>query len=120
VAQAIRVEHITLTSVSPGGPLMLVRLSPREAQVLLLICQAKPNKAIAFRLQISTGVVKNYVSRLCRGLDLSSRAELFLWGMQHPEFLMREFCDSRPHPTDCLCQSAYCSAMRLVLLPTAA
>jgi len=117
--EAFLVEHTILISTPPDGMIRFVKLTPREAQVLLLICQAKSNKAIAFRLQTSTGVVKNHVSRLCRGLDLSSRAELCVWGIQHPQSLMRQCCDSRLHPPGCLCQSAYCSAMQLAL-PTAA
>jgi DNA-binding CsgD family transcriptional regulator len=113
------VEHTILISALPNGTIRFVTLGRREAQVLLLICQAKTNKAIAFRLKTSAGVVKNHVSRLCRGLGLSSRAELYVWGIQHPESLMRQCCDSRLHPPGCLCESAYCSAMRLAL-PTAA
>ena len=108
-------EHTILISAPPNSTTRFVKLAKREAQVLLLICQANSNKAIGFRLQISTGVVKNHVSRLCRGLRLSSRLELCVWGIQHPETLVRQFCDSRLHPADCLCQSAYCSAMRPAL-----
>src|ERR1700685_4153601 len=112
-------QLINFISASPDSPFPCVKLGPREAEVLLLICQAKTNKEIAFHLQTSTGVIKNHVSRLCRGLVLSSRTELCLWGIQHPEFLQRRYSDRRLHPLGCLCQSAYCSFM-LQALPTAA
>jgi DNA-binding CsgD family transcriptional regulator len=96
-----------------------VKLSRREAQVLGLISRGKTNKEIAFRLQLSTGAVKNHVSRLCRGLRLSNRVELCIWGIQHPESLRQQWSEAALHPPGCLCQSVYCSAMRSAL-PTAA
>src|ERR1035441_2247399 len=98
-------QHMNFISLSSDGPFPCVKLARREAEVLLLICQAKTNKEIAFRLQTSTGVIKNHVSRLCRGLVLSSRAELCVWGIQHPEFLRRRYSDRRLHPIGCFCQS---------------
>jgi DNA-binding CsgD family transcriptional regulator len=97
---------------SPDDPVAKVKLSRREAQVLFFISRGKANKEIAFRLQMSTGAVKNQVSRLCRGLGLSNRVELCIWGIQHPESLMQQWSEAALHPPGCLCQSVYCSAMR--------
>src|SRR4051812_31748979 len=48
-------------------------LTPRETQVLALLAEGLPNKAIAGRLGISDQTVKFYVASICGKLGASNR-----------------------------------------------
>ena len=50
-------------------------LTPRETQVLALLAEGLPNKAIAARLGISDQTVKFYVASICGKLGASNRTE---------------------------------------------
>ncbi len=50
-------------------------LTPREHQVLTLICQGMSNKAIASSLHLSENTVKNHVRGILETLRVSSRTE---------------------------------------------
>lgn len=52
-----------------------VRLTPRELEVLALLCEGLPNKLIARRLDIATGTVKIHVGRILAELGVSSRLQ---------------------------------------------
>ncbi len=54
-------------------------LTSREAQVLDLIAEGKPNKVIANQLSISESTVKVHVKNLLRKLNLRSRTEAAVW-----------------------------------------
>lgn len=56
-------------------PRQIDQLGAREREVLLLVAQGLPNKAIASRLNISLGTVKNYVSKAIKHLGVSSRVQ---------------------------------------------
>jgi len=51
-------------------------LSPRERQIVDLVSQNLPNKAIADRLGISEGTVKNHVHRILRKTTAQNRSQL--------------------------------------------
>jgi DNA-binding NarL/FixJ family response regulator len=53
----------------------VVRLTPRELEVLSLLAEGLPNKLICRRLGISAGTVKIHVSRVLAELGVSSRLE---------------------------------------------
>ena len=53
-------------------------LTPRQLEVLALLCEGLPNKLIAKRLNISTGTVKAHVSSILRELGVSSRLQAFV------------------------------------------
>lgn len=55
-----------------------VELSRRERQIVALIQQAKSNKQIAFELHLSEGTIKEYLYRIFRKLNVTSRTELAL------------------------------------------
>ena len=63
----------------------VVRFTDRERDVLWLVAQGVPNKAIALRLGISPATVAFYVSQLLRGLGLSNRTELAAWIIRNSE-----------------------------------
>jgi two-component system nitrate/nitrite response regulator NarL len=50
-------------------------LTPREHQVLALLAQGLPNKAIAARLGISDQTVKFYVASICGKLGAANRTD---------------------------------------------
>jgi DNA-binding CsgD family transcriptional regulator len=50
-------------------------LTPREREVLLLLAEGEPNKAIARRLSISINTVKFHVAALLDKLDAAGRTD---------------------------------------------
>ncbi len=90
----------------------VVKLAPREAEVLRLVAEGRPNKDIAYLLAIAEGTVAQYVSSLFADLQVSSRLELCLWAMQHPEAFRGEWVHRDLHLPGCDCGSVYCTAMR--------
>ena len=52
-----------------------VHLTPRQLEVLSLLCEGLPNKLICRRLNISTGTVKVHISGILRGLGVMSRLQ---------------------------------------------
>ena len=50
-----------------------VRLTPRELEVLTLLCQGLSNKLISRHLDISSGTVKTHVGNVLRALGATSR-----------------------------------------------
>ena len=57
---------------------LTVRLTPREREVLSLLCQGLSNKAIGRRLDIAVATVKVHVGNILRALDVSTRLEAVL------------------------------------------
>jgi DNA-binding CsgD family transcriptional regulator len=55
---------------SPGA-----RLTPRQLEVLTLLCEGLPNKLICRRLNISAGTVKAHISSVLRELGVASRVQ---------------------------------------------
>ncbi len=58
-------------------------LSPREAEVLALICQGLSNQQITERAFLSINTVKSYVRTLYRKIGVESRTQAVLWGIDH-------------------------------------
>jgi DNA-binding CsgD family transcriptional regulator len=62
-----------------GGPKKAkapaVRLTPRQLEVLALLCEGLPNKLICRRLNISTGTVKIHIGSIMREFGVSSRLQ---------------------------------------------
>jgi DNA-binding CsgD family transcriptional regulator len=52
-----------------------VRLTPRELEVLALLCEGLPNKLISRRLDISSATVKCHISRILSELGVTSRLQ---------------------------------------------
>lgn len=66
---------------------LTIRLTPREREVLELLCQGLSNKAISRRLDIAVATVKVHVGNILRALDVSTRLEAVLlarcWDLTH-------------------------------------
>lgn len=58
-------------------------LSPREAEVLALICQGLSNQDITERAFLSINTVKSYVRTLYQKIGVESRTQAVLWGIDH-------------------------------------
>lgn len=56
-------------------PRRQVHLTPRQRDVLALLCEGLPNKLICRRLNISSGTVKAHISSILRELGVSSRLQ---------------------------------------------
>ena len=52
-----------------------VRLTPRQLEVLDLLCEGLPNKLICRRLNIASGTVKAHISCILRELGVGSRLQ---------------------------------------------
>ena len=53
-------------------------LTPRQLEVLALLCEGLPNKLICRRLNIATGTVKVHISCILRELGVTSRLQAVL------------------------------------------
>lgn len=77
--QAIGMPHFlglkSIPQVSPPTSVEELSLTERQRQVLKLIAQGKPNKAIARELEIAEPTVKAHVTEILRALKASSRAQ---------------------------------------------
>jgi DNA-binding CsgD family transcriptional regulator len=51
------------------------RLTPRQLDVLALLCEGLPNKLIGRRLNISSATVKIHVAHILQALNVSSRLQ---------------------------------------------
>lgn len=58
-------------------------LSPREGEVLALICQGLTNEDIAQRAFISMNTVKTHIRSLYRKIDVTTRSQAVRWGIEH-------------------------------------
>lgn len=58
------------------------RLSPREAEVLMLISEGSSNTAIARKLHIQETTVRSHVARIQSKLNIATRAEAVLVGQR--------------------------------------
>jgi DNA-binding CsgD family transcriptional regulator len=68
--------HYTLLRVRPPTDHTCVSLSPREKEVIRLVCAGLPNKAISDVLEISPWTVSSYLKRIFAKLGVGSRAEM--------------------------------------------
>jgi DNA-binding NarL/FixJ family response regulator len=58
-------------------------LTPRESEVLGLICQGLSNQEITERAFIGINTVKTYVRTLYAKIEVDSRTKALLWGIDH-------------------------------------
>ena len=76
IQQVLRREAGAPTPPAIGGEtLERVRLTPRQCEVLDLLCQGLPNKSIGRRLGLSENTVRGHVQAVLGLLQVSSRTE---------------------------------------------
>ena len=56
--------------------------TPRQIDVLRLLCEGLPNKVISSRLNISAGTVKIHISHILRRLGVASRLQAVIAARQ--------------------------------------
>jgi DNA-binding NarL/FixJ family response regulator len=66
----------------PGPPMPAIDLSPREREILDLICDDLDDNAIAQRLAISRNTVRNHVARLYGKIGVNRRSGAVVWGRE--------------------------------------
>ncbi|WP_248767070.1 helix-turn-helix transcriptional regulator [Pseudomonas sp. MWU12-2345] len=81
----------TVKSVSaPNLPgFSLADLTPRERDVLGLICEGLADKEIAARLELALNTVRNHVATVYSKLDVHSRSEAIVWARERGLFVTR-------------------------------
>jgi DNA-binding NarL/FixJ family response regulator len=62
------------------------RLTDRERQVLTLVSQGMPNKAIARRLGVTEKTVKAHLTSVFTRLGVTDRTQAAVWALQHGVF----------------------------------
>jgi DNA-binding NarL/FixJ family response regulator len=67
----------------PDWPGRSEGLTEREAEVLALITQGRSNQDIATITCLSPNTVKSYIRTLYRKIDVNSRSQAVLWGVDH-------------------------------------
>ena len=93
----------------------LVKLAPREAQALRLLCsEAASDEEIASRLGIAKATVRNYIDAMRDAIKVWSRASLLIWGLQHPEAMRGAWCEPTLHPVDCSCGGFLCEVCQVL------
>lgn len=78
VIEAYRTQAVALTD-----PKLQPRLSPKELAIIACITQGKRNKEIAFQLNTTEQVIKNYLRKIYEKLGVSDRLELALYCLHH-------------------------------------
>ena len=58
-------------------------LTDREAEILALITQGKSNAEVAALTYLSPNTVKSYIRTLYRKINVASRTQAVLWGVNH-------------------------------------
>ena len=59
-----------------GGAALLRELTPRQREVLRLLCEGKPNKIIAHALHMQEGTVKVHVRQIMKKLKATNRTQV--------------------------------------------
>lgn len=87
---------LSATAPAPARPprtLADLGLTDRQAEVLALIVQGKPNKLICRDLDLAEGTVKTHISAILRALDVANRTQavfkLSKLGIQLPALAIR-------------------------------
>jgi len=78
VAAINRIMHGQSTAPPRGGDKPFLRMSPRQCEVLELLCQGLPNKQIALRLSLSENTVRVHVQAVYGFLQVTSRSEAII------------------------------------------
>lgn len=58
-------------------------LTEREAEILALVTQGRSNAEVAALTYLSPNTVKSYIRSLYRKIDVASRTQAVLWGIDH-------------------------------------
>ena len=76
-------DHETSVDGAGDWPGQAAGLSPREAEVLALICRGLKNQEIADRAFVSINTVKTYIRSAYRKIGVERRTQAVVWGMEN-------------------------------------
>jgi len=71
---------------APDRGTRLADLTPRERDVLGLICEGLADKEIAARLKVAPSTIRNHLAKLYSKLDVHSRSEAIVWARERAVF----------------------------------
>jgi len=71
---------------APDRGAQLADLTPRERDVLGLICEGLADKEIAARLKVAPSTIRNHLAKLYSKLDVHSRSEAIVWARERAVF----------------------------------
>jgi len=74
-----KVAHALMTRSTSAADL----LTPREREVLSLVAEGMPNRAIALRLDITEGTVKAHLTNVYQRIGVLDRAEAARWARRN-------------------------------------
>lgn len=69
--------------MTPHGKVILQRLSPRQREILSLICTGITDNEIADKLGISAQVVKNHASKIRLKTQRKNRTDVAIFAFYH-------------------------------------
>ncbi|HET60196.1 MAG TPA: response regulator transcription factor [Chloroflexi bacterium] len=75
-------NHV-VRNITPVESRLMENLSEREREILKLIAQGLNNRAIAEKLYLSEGTVRNYVSAILAKLEVSDRTQAAIIALRH-------------------------------------
>lgn len=76
-------DHETSADAEGDWPGRPAGLSPREAEMLALICQGLSNREIAERAFLTLNTVKTYVRSAYRKIGVPTRSQAVIWGLRN-------------------------------------
>ena len=77
------IGHLTRPRRQDENAAKIASLTPREREIISVVCQGFKNPQIAARLFISEATVRNHVTSILSKLGLSDRFELALYSYHH-------------------------------------
>ncbi|WP_349270356.1 DNA-binding response regulator [Mycolicibacterium parafortuitum] len=89
--EAVHAGEMVVSDVPPRGrsavgldwPGRGEGLSDRESEILALITQGKSNAEVAALTYLSPNTIKSYIRTIYRKIDVASRTQAVLWGVEH-------------------------------------
>ena len=72
------------------GECPIEALTPREAQIALLLSEGLSNKLVAWQLKMAEGTVKVYLHNIYEKLGIPNRTALCAWAIPHRDWLTAE------------------------------
>ena len=83
VSEVVLSGFLGRTAPASGADSSSSRLSPRERQIVKLVAESKPNKEVAFILQISVKTVESHRANIMEKLGLHSVTELVRYAIRN-------------------------------------
>ena len=73
-------------------------MTPREAQISLLVSEGLPNKLVAWQLNMAQGTVKIYLHNIYEKLGIPNRTALYALTTPHRDWLLGSAEHARAKP----------------------